>query len=117
WAEDPRLECALSLGHRRARALLGEGLPQILRRQPYFLSELDQLRFRELLGRVGIRSAALQLGGAGQHPLESGAIEANGGYAWRVIGHTTSTYGRDHHEVVSDSAECRFNARTDGGQD
>ena len=69
-SEDARGEPVLVFRRHGTRALFGERLPEILRRQSDFFAELDQLFFGELVAALGVGGCALQLRGASQHALE-----------------------------------------------
>src|SRR5262245_20827935 len=58
-AEEIRGETAFISRKVRSRALLGQGLPQMLRRQPDFFAELEKLILRELFRSIA--GACLQL--------------------------------------------------------
>ena len=66
-------DAALRLPHGDARLLLGDGLPNVLRRQPDFLAQLDELFLGHRL--AGVAGARLQLARAREHALERGAVE------------------------------------------
>jgi hypothetical protein len=76
-SEYARDDAALFVRGNRACAFLGQCLSKVLRREPDFAPQLEKLLLGEFLSRFA--GAALELGGAREHPLEAGAVErANG---------------------------------------